>query len=181
MYKQLVPFNLKDMGKTKNFCLRNVRQGFHIKPKYANAKLAMNENKKLGCLHDLSSIPTYCQVPVFTDKGVFGHVMVCDKGTYYSDGSKVKKPSNDYKWGEMLNGVKVVEGYSPSTKIVVGDSVIVNGQGTATSKGTGAKTKEFKNRKMKVIDIKNGRYGLNQYNKTGAITGWFTLAQIRKV
>lgn len=181
MYKQLVPFVLKDMGKTKNFCLRNVRQGFHIKPKYANAKLAMNENKKLGCLHELSEIPTYCQVPVFTDAGVFGHVMVCDKGTYYSDGAKVKKPSSSYKWGEMLNGVRVVEGYSPSTNIKVGDSVIVNGQGTSTSTGKGAKTKDFKNRKMKVINIKNGRYGLNQYNTTGAITGWWTLAQIRKV
>lgn len=179
MYKQLKPFNLKNMGKSENFCLRNVRKGFGIPSKYANAKLAMNENAKLKTLHPISSIPSNVSVPVFTNKGIFGHVEVCDKGVYYSDGRRTIKPSNDYKWGEFLNGVRVVKKVEDS-KIKVGDSVIVNGQGTGNSKGTGGKTKTFKNKKMMVIDIQNGRYGCNQFNKKGAITGWWTSKQIKK-
>lgn len=182
-YKQERNFDLSKMGKTKNFCLRNVRLGYGIGSKYANAKQAMNENAKLGTLHPLSSIPTNCTVPVYTDKGVFGHIEVCVKGTYYSDGYKTGKPSNDYKWGEFVNGVRVVSYVKPApapTTIKVGDTVIVNGQGTGNSKGTGGKTKAFKNHKMKVISIANGRYGCNQYNKMGAITGWWASNQVKK-
>lgn len=181
-WNQVKPFNLSKMGKTKNLCLRNVRQGYGISPKYINAKVAMNENKKLGTLHDLSTMPTNVTVPVFTDKGVTGHVEVCLKGTYYSDGYKTNKPSNDYKWGEFLNGVRVVS-YSkpgPAPTIKVGDTVTVNGQGTGNSKGTGGKTKAFYNAKMKVCSIANGRYGCNQYNKMGAITGWWASNQVKK-
>lgn len=178
-WTQIRWFNLAEMGKTKNFCLRNVRLAYDIPPKYANAKLAMNENKNRGTLHDISSIPKTISVPVFTDKGIFGHVMVCDKGTWYSDGKQTSKPNSSYKWGEFLNGVRVVEQKAPAT-INVGDSVIVNGQGTGNSKGGGGKTKNFVDRKMKVISIANGRYGCNQYNKTGAITGWWEKSQIKK-
>ena len=179
MWKQVRSFNLKQMGTTKNLCLRNVRLAYDIPPKFANAKLAMNENKKRGTLHSLTSIPKECAVPVFTDKGVFGHVEVCDRGIWYSDGKRVKKPDDSYQWGEFLNGVRIVS-WSSSTTIKVGDTVIVNGQGTGNSKGGGGKTKSFKNKKMKVIDIANGRYGCNQYNKTGAITGWWAAGQIKK-
>ena len=182
-YSQLVTFNLKKMGTTKNFCLRNVRLAYGIGAKYANAKLAMNENKKLGTLHDLSTTPANCAVPVFTDQGVFGHVMVCDKGTYYSDGKKVARPSNLYKWGEFLNGVRVVKKASPTpspSTIKVGDTVIVNGRGTGNSRGGGGQTKNFVNRKMKVISIINNRYGCNQYNKNGGITGWWDYTQVKK-
>lgn len=183
-WKQVRPFSLAKMGRTKNFCLRNVRQAFSIGGKYANAKQAMNENRNKGTLHPLSSIPTNVAVPVFTNAGVWGHVMVCDRGTYYSDGVKVKKPNSSYQWGELLNGVRVVEyvkSSTPKTAIKVGDTVVVSGEGTSTSKGTGAKTKPFKARKMKVISIANGRYGCNQYNKMGGITGWWSASQIKKV
>ena len=179
MWKQVKAFNLKKMGTTKNLCLRNVRLAYGISPKYANAKLAMGENKKRGTLHPLSSIPKNCSVPVFTDAGVFGHVEVCDRGIYYSDGKKVKKPANSYKWGEFLNGVRIVSWNQPSS-IKVGDTVIVSGQGSGNSKGTGGKTKNFVNRKMKVIAIQNNRYGCNQYNRSGAITGWWVAGQIKK-
>lgn len=181
-WKQIKPFSLAKMGKTKNFCLRNVRLGFGIGGKYANAKLAMNENKNKGTLHPLSTIPSNVAVPVFTSAGIWGHVMVCDHGTYYSDGVRVGKPNTSYQWGEFLNGVRVVtwvDNPKPST-IKVGDTVIVTGQGTATSKGTGAKTKNFAGRKMKVISIANGRYGCNQYNKNGGITGWWSASQVKK-
>lgn len=180
MWIQLRNFTLSKMGKTKNFCLRNVRLAYGIPAKYANAKLAMNENKNRGLLHPLSSIPKDCVVPVFTDKGIFGHVMVCDHGTYYSDGVKVNKPNTNYQWGEMLNGIYIVS-WQESSGIQVGDSVVVSGQGTGNSKGGGGKTKSFSNRTMKVIKIANGRYGCNQYNRNGGtITGWWTREQIKK-
>lgn len=179
-WKQIKPFYLAKMGHTKNMCLHNVRIGYGIGPKYANAKLAMNENKTKGTLHPLSTIPKNVTVPVFSAQGVWGHVEVCLNGLYYSDGSRVGKPNSSFQWGEFLNGVRVVSYVKPTTIIKVGDTLIVSGQGTATSKGTGAKTKTYCGRKMKVIKIDNGRYGCNQYNKNGDITGWWTAAQIRK-
>lgn len=180
-WKQVKAFNLAKMGHTKNMCLHNVRVGYGIGPKYANAKLAMNENRNKGTLHALSTIPKNVTVPVFSAQGVWGHVEVCLNGTYYSDGVRVRKPGNSFQWGEFLNGVRVVAKTNPApVRIKVGDSVIVNGQGTATSKGTGGKTKSYKNKKMKVITIANGRYGCNQYNKKGAVTGWWTTAQVKK-
>lgn len=182
-WKQDRAFSLAKMGKTKNFCLRNVRLGYGIGGKYANAKQAMNENVKKGTIHPLSSIPTNVTVPVFSAQGTWGHVEVCLNGTYYSDGVRVGKPNASYQWGEFLNGVRVVSyvhtgGGGSSFK--VGDSVIVNGQGYATSKGTGAKTKNFVNRKMKIISIANGRYGCNQYNRNGGITGWWSGGHLKK-
>lgn len=176
---QVVPFSLSKMGHTKNFCLRNVRLGYGIAGKYANAKQAMNENKNKGTLHSLSSIPNNVTVPVFSSTGVWGHVEVCINGTYYSDGVKVGKPGSNYQWGEYLNGVRVVA-YKESSSIKVGDTVIVTGQGTGDSKGGGGKTKNYNGRKMRVISIVNGRYGCNQYNTMGGITGWWTSSQVKK-
>ena len=185
-WKQVKPFNPRKMGTTKNFCLRNTRQGFGIGAKYANAKDAMKENSNKGTLHQLSTLPSNVSVPVFTSVGLWGHVMVSDKGTFYSDGAKCQKPPSNYMWGEWLNGVRVVSWVETAEKpkktdIVFGDTVIVSGQGTASSLGTGAKTKAFSARKMKVVAIANGRYGCNQYNNMGAVTGWFTASQVRKV
>ena len=76
------------------------------------------------------------------------------------------------------------------SKISVGDTVIVNGYGTATSAGTGAKTRKFTNKDMKVIMIsgntsKPNRYGLNIYNKgkvndPRSISAWFNEKDIKK-
>lgn len=183
-WKQNRTFSLAKMGTTKNLCLHNVRIAYNVGAKYATAKLAMGENRNKKALHPLSSIPKNVAVPVFTSAGVWGHVEVCDRGTYYSDGKKVGKPGSNYQWGEWLNGVRIVtwvNGPEPKpATIKVGDTVIVNGQGTANSKGGGAKTKSYKNQKMKVISIVNGRYGCNQYNKKGAITGWWAASQVKK-
>ena len=75
-------------------------------------------------------------------------------------------------------------------EIKVGDTVIVNGVGTASSDGSGAKTKKYTDQKMKVIGISNNtsrpnRYALNQYNKGTVgkwsdVTGWFSINSIRK-
>ena len=76
------------------------------------------------------------------------------------------------------------------TEIKVGDTVIVNGVGSADSLGNGAKTKKFKDQKMKVIGISNkkdrhNRYALNQYNRGTAgnwshVTAWFKEEDLTK-
>lgn len=70
------------------------------------------------------------------------------------------------------------------TEIKKGDTVIVNGVGTASSDGTGAKTGVYKNKKCKVIKIKKGAknpYALNRYNKNSGVTAWFNAASVKKV
>lgn len=182
MFVQLKKFDHNKMGNRKNYCLRNVRLGYGIDPKFADAKQAMQENRNKGTLHDLSSIPNNVAVPVYTDSAPYkkwGHVIVCDHGVYYEDGKIVKKPNNTFKWGEFINGVRVVEKVDDSIK--VGDSVRVTGQGMSRSDGRGTKTRSFNNRLMAVVNIKHDRYGCNQWNnKNGAITGWFTKEQIKR-
>ena len=77
-----------------------------------------------------------------------------------------------------------------SNTIAVGDTVIVNGVGNTSSTGTGAKTREFKNTKMKVIMIagntsRPNRYALNIYNKgknndARSVSAWFKEKDIKK-
>ena len=85
--------------------------------------------------------------------------------------------------GDVLGAVNVNNlvkvGSTPSREIRVGDSVIVNGVGTASSNGTGATTRAYSNQRMRVIAINNGRYGCNQYNQDGAITAWWSASQVR--
>ena len=78
------------------------------------------------------------------------------------------------------------EPVKPSIK--PGDYVIVNGRGRASSKGTGATTRNYKNKKMKVIRVVNNNYpyGLNQYgvgvnNQSKYITAWFDESSVKKV
>lgn len=76
-----------------------------------------------------------------------------------------------------------------SKEIELGDTVIVNGVGTAASTGEGARTRYFKNQEMKVIMIagntsRPNRYALNQYNKgvvgdPRSVTAWFSEKDIR--
>lgn len=191
-WEQVKKFDIKKMGTTIGLCLKNVRLGFGIPSKYPDAKAAMEANKKAGTLHPISTIPKNCSVPVFTDtSSVYEHIEAYDKGVYYSDGRKVTNPKAQkyFGWGETLNGVRVVKKVkttepkkteSKKTGIKVGDTVIVNGAGTGNSQGGGGKTRSFKNQKMKVIIIQNGRYGCNQYNKKGAGTGFWTAKQVKK-
>lgn len=72
-------------------------------------------------------------------------------------------------------------GSTPATPIKPGDTVIVNGAGTAASNGSGATTRVYSNQRMKVIMVANSRYGCNQYNQDGGITGWWTASQVRRV
>lgn len=111
-YKQLVPFNLSKMGTKKDWCLANVRKGFGIPAKYADAKAAMEANKKAGLLHPIDTLPDDVAVPVFLDTpSVWEHVIVSDKGKFYSDGKQLTSLAGltVFGWGESLNEVRIVE------------------------------------------------------------------------
>lgn len=112
-YKQLVKFNLAKMGTTWGFSLKNVRLGFGVPARHASAYRAMVENKLKHTLHDLSTIPKDCSVPVYCcEPGTHrvGNVLVYHKGRYYQDGKKLwRKPRGSYRWGEWLNGVRIVK------------------------------------------------------------------------
>lgn len=182
---QVVSFNLKKMGTQKDMCEKNVRLGYGLPARCASAKDDMEYNKKQGALHPISTMPKNVDVPVFVDtSSPYEHIEASVKGTLYSDGARVLNPNKQryFGWGEFCAKARVVKFQAdpkPAT-IKVGDTVIVNGQGTGNSRGGGGKTKNFKNQKMKVISIANGRYGCNQYNKMGAITGWWASSQVKK-
>jgi GH25 family lysozyme M1 (1,4-beta-N-acetylmuramidase) len=102
------------------------------------------------------------------------------RGLWGNGEDRVKRLTNagyDYNAIQAIVNKKMGGG---STPIKVGDSVIVNGQGTGASNGGAGRTKNFTNQRMKVIAINNGRYGCNQYNKDGGITGWWAANQVRK-
>ena len=113
-FDQMKPFYPKDMGTKKGWCLQNVAKGFHIYPSKdpsASAKADMERNKRKGTFHSgLSELPTNCAVPVYQDTtSQYEHVLVYDKGTWYSDGKKVGCPSKIYGWGEWCNGYQIVK------------------------------------------------------------------------
>ena len=110
-YEQVKLFYPKEMGTQKGWCLKNCRLGFRIySGKYANAKSAMQAGKRYGTFHQ-GTPPTNISVPVYTvSSSSNGHVVVCDKGTYYTDGKKYKPATKDiYGWDENMDGVRVVK------------------------------------------------------------------------
>lgn len=118
MWKQLVNFNINKMGHKKGYCLQNVRLGFGLPAKYGSAKDDMEANKRVGTLHNMNTIPNNVAVPVYVDStSKYEHIIVCDKGTYYSDGSRLTsiKGLKFFGWGEMCEGVRVVE-FVPDNK-----------------------------------------------------------------
>lgn len=108
-YEQLLPFYPSEMGKVKEWCLKNCRLGFRIyTAKYASAKTAMQAGKKNGTYHD-GVPPSNIAVPVYCNtKSANGHVVVCDKGIWWEDGKRINKPSV-IGWDEMIDGTRVVK------------------------------------------------------------------------
>lgn len=117
-YEQVKQFYPAEMGKEKGWCLKNCRLGYRIyNGHYASAKSAMQAGKKNGTYHD-GFPPNNIAVPVYTQTtSKYGHVMVYDKGTWWSDGKKVKQPTV-LGWDEMMDSVRVVnfssQGFLPA-------------------------------------------------------------------
>lgn len=136
-YVQVRQFNPAKMGTRPNYCLQNCRIAFEpeIPPKYEDARQAMEANKKAGTLHSMDTLPMNCAVPVFVDTpSRYEHVIISDKGTFYSDGKVVGRNAfaSYFGWGETLNDCRVVDPVpdpepqpepEPSNEIKVGDTV----------------------------------------------------------
>ena len=109
-WEQVKSFYPKDMGKQKGWCLQNCRLGFHIyTPHYASAKAAMDVAKRNGTYH--AGTPPYnISVPVYvSSSSKNGHVVVWDKGAWWSDGKKYSSWSGVLGWDEMMDGTRVVK------------------------------------------------------------------------
>lgn len=111
-WKQIRAFNINRMGRRKGWCLQNCRLGFGIPSgKYASALADKNAQAKAGTLHSINSLPKNVAVPVYT-KGTskYGHVIVSDRGVFYSDGvrSSLYAHGTIYGWGELCDGQRVV-------------------------------------------------------------------------
>lgn len=119
-WEQVKKFDIKKMGKKAGWCLMNCRLGFGInKGTNPSAKADMEFNKKKGTLHDMKSLPTNVAVPVYLDtSSIYEHIVVCDKGVYYSDGRRLTstKGLKFFGWGEYCDAVRVVKKVEPKTK-----------------------------------------------------------------
>lgn len=112
-WQQVTNFDLNKMGKEPGMCLKNVRLGYDIPPKYASARDAMNASRAEGTFHEgLADCPTDVDVPIFAETGSpYAHVMVDVHGAVYSDGKYLPSFSGMtiVGWSETLNDVRVVE------------------------------------------------------------------------
>lgn len=110
-WQQVKQFNISQMGRKTDWCLQNCRLGFGIKTgHFDSAKADMDSQWKNGTLHNISTLPKNCAVPVYVDtSSPYEHVVVVDHGVWYSDGIKIKPISKVYGWGELCDGVRVVE------------------------------------------------------------------------
>jgi len=71
-----------------------------------------------------------------------------------------------------------------TSEIKPGDSVIINGVGTASSGGSGARTRNYTETAAKVIYVRDGAvnpYACNCNNNMNGVTGWFSKGSVRKV
>ncbi len=139
-WKQTRNFDINKMGKKPGYCLQNVRLGFGIGPKYADAKADMEANKNAGTLHDISALPTNVAVPIYLDTvSPYEHVIVSDHGTLYSDGKRLTS-LNGFKvfgWGESCNGARVVEHVADQVKKTneqIADEVVAGKWGIAPAR-----------------------------------------------
>ena len=110
-FEQLKPFYPKEMPTKKGWCLQNCRLGFRIKlGHFASARTAYVIGTKNKTVHSMSVLPKNCSVPVYYDtESSYGHVIVYDKGTYYSDGKKFNpNPAKLLGWDELMDNVRVV-------------------------------------------------------------------------
>jgi len=124
-YKQVKHFNEKKGGSVKLFCLRNVRLGYGIGPRYADAAIAWKHTQQ----HKNRNIPKGVDVPLFYKWTPWGHINVrLANGRVWSDGriyanlaayEKAAKGVTYLGWGESVNGVRVIQKVASKPKPVV--------------------------------------------------------------
>jgi uncharacterized Zn ribbon protein len=113
-WKQTKAFNQAKGGTAKGMCLRNVRLGYGILPRYNNATEAWNNTEQ----HKDRNVPMGVDVPLYYSWGRDGHINVrLANGRVWSDGDlyvsiedyEAKKEPNFVGWGESVNEVRVIE------------------------------------------------------------------------
>ena len=106
-------FDPRKMGTRKGWCLQNCREGFGIMTgQFPSAKADMESQRANGTLHPMSSLPLNCAVPCYMDTASPNeHVIVCDHGTYWSDGRVLTSIAglSFFGWGELCDGRRVVK------------------------------------------------------------------------
>lgn len=113
-YVQVKGFNQSIAGNVKGYCLRNVRLGYGIGPKYDTAWQSWQNAPQNG-----GDIPTGVDVPVYFWYGRYGHIGVrLANGQFWSDG-KVYSNLNSYRithplvvykgWSTEVNDVTVIK------------------------------------------------------------------------
>lgn len=124
MWKQSRTFNQALGGTTRLRCLRNVRRGYSIPPKYASATQAWNHTQQ----HRDRNVPTGVDVPLYYYYKVMGvnlgHINVrLANGKVWSDGQifsslasyEAQKAPTFLGWGESVNDVRVISyTYNPT-------------------------------------------------------------------
>lgn len=112
-WSQVRNFDINKMGTRAGWCLMNCRLGFGITTgTYASAKADMEAQRKNGTLHDISTLPKNVAVPIYVDTASkYEHVIVSDRGVYYSDGKRLSSLNglNCFGWGECCDGARVVK------------------------------------------------------------------------
>lgn len=137
MWKQLQYFDKYSMGKEKGYCLRNVRQAFDIPAKFNSAFDDLKNNIAKGTFHDMKTLPTNVAVPVYVDTASkYEHIIVSDKGKFYSDGKRlyITKNVKFFGWGELINDVRVVEWIPDKTNVELAVEVIQGLWGNGTDR-----------------------------------------------
>lgn len=128
-WNQAKAFNAGKMGTRPGYCLYNVRIGYGIAGKYADAKSDMLANKKAGKLHGgLNTIPAGRQVPLYWDTASkYEHITVsCGDGkNMWSDGKKMALWRNVpfFGWGETCEGVTIVNWKNDTPKKKSNDEI----------------------------------------------------------
>lgn len=113
-YKQVVPFTPSNGGNRPGFCLQNVRLGYGIASKYANAITAWSNTEQ----HKDRNVPKGVDVPLYYSYKTDGHINVrLANGKVWSDGN-LYSSIEDYEakstpiylgWGESVNDVRVIK------------------------------------------------------------------------
>jgi hypothetical protein len=121
MYVQTRAFNQNRGGSARGWCLRNVRLGYEIGPKYASAWEAWLNTKQFT-----TAIPKGVAVPIFFWWGKYGHIGVqLPDGRFWTDGAvwssltryRLTHPTIVYRgWSTHLNGVQVIKN-APKAKM----------------------------------------------------------------
>lgn len=121
-WKQSRVFNTAKAGKQKGLCLKNVRLGYDIAPRFNDATEAWNNTEQ----HRDRNVPAGIAVPLFyyyrTNIGGitknWGHINVrMPDGRVWSDGEyfssiadyEAKKTPDFVGWGESVNEVRVIQ------------------------------------------------------------------------